>query len=133
MVVGESNGEGAKDKIRRNELEVFSVDDLNATVVRSSFASIEIPELGVRVEPKRGEAFVSNVEGVLQRVEKVVEMLSRDEEGEKRAKAAAIVKKIAQIKAGEANMTLILDDPTGNSAIISDKVKHHRDNDQKSK
>ncbi|RZN38062.1 MAG: ZPR1 zinc finger domain-containing protein, partial [Methanophagales archaeon ANME-1-THS] len=96
-------------------------EDLNALVVRSSSGSIEIPELGVSIEPKRGEAFITTVEGVLERVEDVVHLLSRDETGKERADE--VLKRIAQIKSGEAGMTLIIDDPTGNSAIISEKVK----------
>jgi len=108
-------------KRKRCELVVSSVEDLNALVVRSSAGSIEIPELGVSIEPKRGEAFISTVEGVLERVEDVVNLLSGDGTGKKRADE--VLKQIDQIKSGEASMTLIIDDPTGNSVIISDKVK----------
>ena len=113
-----------EEKRKRCELEVSLVEDLNVLVVRSSAGSIEIPELGVRIEPKRGEAFISTVEGVLERVEDVVKLLSRDRRGKEQADE--VLKRIAAIKAGEANMTLIIDDPTGNSAIISDKVKTYQ-------
>ena len=111
------------EKRRRYEMEISSAQDLNATVVRSSFGSIEIPELGVSVEPRRGECFISTVEGVLKRVEEVVKMLSRDVKGEKKKRAEHILKQIERIKSGDVSMKLIIDDPTGNSAIISDKVK----------
>ncbi len=104
-------------------MEISSPQDLNVTVVRSSFGSIEIPELGVSVEPRRGESFISTVEGVLKRVEEVVEMLSRDVKGKKKERAEHILKLIEQIKSGDASMKLIIEDPTGNSAIISDKAK----------
>ena len=113
--------EEEEKKRKRCELVVSSVEDLNALVVRSSAGSIEIPELGVSIEPKRGEAFISTVEGVLERVEDVVNLLSGDGTGKKRADE--VLKQIDQIKSGEASMTLIIDDPTGNSVIISDKVK----------
>ena len=113
-----------EEKRKRCELEVSLVEDLNVLVVRSSAGSIEIPELGVCIEPKRGEAFISTVEGVLERVEDVVKLLSRDRTGKEQADE--VLKRIAAIKAGEANMTLIIDDPTGNSAIISDKVKMYQ-------
>ena len=114
MVLSEEGG-------KRCELVISSVEDLNALVVRSTSGTIEIPELGVRIEPKRGEAFISTVEGVLRRVENVVKILSRDSTRKKRA--TDVLKRIDEIKSGEASMTLIIDDPTGNSAIISDKVK----------
>ncbi len=113
------------DKKRsRYEMEISSPQDLNVTVVRSSFGSIEIPELGVSVEPRRGESFISTVEGVLKRVEEVVKMLSRDVKGKKKKRAEHILKLIEQIKSGNASMKLIIEDPTGNSAIISHKIKH---------
>ena len=112
---GERSGRG-----RRCEFEVSSVRDLNARVVRSSFGRIEIPELGVSVEPRRGEVFISTVEGVLKRVEKVVKMLSRNARNEEKKRAEAVLKRLEKIKSGEgeAKVTLIIDDPTGNSAII---------------
>ncbi len=103
---------------KRHELLVSSVEDLSSTVVRSSYARIEIPELGVNVEPRRGESFITTVEGVLIRVERVVKMLWRNEEGEKRERAERLLQRIAEIKAGKASMRLIIEDPTGNSAII---------------
>ncbi len=113
----------SEEKMRRCEMVISSAEDLNAIVVRSSLGTIEIPELGVSVEPKRGEAFISTVEGVLKRVEDVVKMLSRDVEGARKKRAEDVLNRIAEIKSGEASMTLIIDDPAGNSAIISDKVK----------
>ncbi len=114
---------------RRYEVEISSVDDLNIRVVRSSFGRIEIPELGVNVEPRRGEGFITTVEGVLKRVEDAVRMLSRDvnDAGKKRAKQ--VLMQIDDIKAGNASMKLIIDDPTGNSAILSKKkikIINHR-------
>ena len=103
---------------KRHEMLVSSVEDLNTTVVRSSYGRIEIPELGVSVEPRKGESFITTVEGVLMRVERVVKMLSREEEGARKERAERILRRIEDIKAGKAKMKLIIDDPTGNSAII---------------
>ena len=102
----------------RHEMRVSSADDLNATVVRSPYGRIEIPELGVCVEPRKGESFITTVEGVLMRVERVVKMLSREEEGARKERAERILRRIEDIKAGKAKMKLIIEDPTGNSAII---------------
>lgn len=109
----------SEEKHERCELVVSSVEDVNAIVVRSSSGTIEIPELGVSVEPKRGEAFITTVEGVLKRVENVAEMLGRDDKSKERVNA--VFKQIDEIKLGKASMTLIIDDPTGNSAIIPNK------------
>ncbi|HID19636.1 MAG TPA: ZPR1 zinc finger domain-containing protein [Methanophagales archaeon] len=117
----------SKEKRRRSEMMISSVADLNAIVVRSPFGTIKIPELEVNVEPKRGEAIISTVEGVLSRVEEVVKMLARDVEGAKKKRADVILKQIEKIKSGEASMTLIIDDPTGNSAVIPDKLFFKKD------
>ncbi len=112
-------------KQNRCESVIASPEDVDAVVVRSSFGTIEIPELGVTVEPKRGEAFITTVEGVLKRVERVVQMLSKDAESKKRADA--VLKQIEEIKLGNAQMTLIIDDPTGNSAIIPNELFFKKD------
>jgi zinc finger protein len=72
------------------------------------------------VDPSEGESFISTVEGVLKRVERALKILSREEVGDKRKRAEQNLMFIEKIKAGKARMTLILDDPTGNSAIIRD-------------
>jgi len=116
----------AEEKRKRCEMVVSSAEDVNTIVVRSSSGTIEIPELGVSVEPKSGEAFISTVEGVLKRVENVVKMLSKDVTSKKRADE--VLKQIEEIKSGKASMTLIIDDPTGNSAIIPNKLFFKEDN-----
>ena len=109
-------------KKKRYEFKVRRCEDLNVRVVRSSFGRIEIPELGVSVEPRRGEAFISTVEGVLERVRRVVEMLAAsEEEHAKKKRAKEILRKIEEIKDGKECMTLIIEDPTGNSAIINER------------
>ena len=109
-------------KKRRYETVISSADDLNAIVIRSPFGTITIPELYVTVEPKRGDAFISSVEGVLNRVEGVVKMLAREVEGTGKERAETVLDQIDRIKAGKASMTLIIDDPTGNSAIIPNNL-----------
>ncbi|MGC9444410.1 MAG: ZPR1 zinc finger domain-containing protein [Candidatus Methanospirareceae archaeon] len=115
----------ADQKQNRCEKVIAAPEDIDTVVVRSSFGTIEIPELGVIVEPKRGEAFITTVEGVLKRVERVVQMLSKDAESKKRADE--VLKLIEEIKRGNAQMTLIIDDPTGNSAIISTELFYKKD------
>ena len=114
-------------KRTRCEMVISSTEDLNAIVIRSPFGTIEIPELFVSVEPKRGDAFISTVEGVLNRVEGVVKMLARDVEGTAKKRAETVLEHIDRIKAGKASMTLIIDDPTGNSAVIPNKLFFSKD------
>lgn len=108
----------------RHTLAVDRAEDLAIRVVRSMTASLAIPELGVEITPGPAcTGFVTNVEGVLDRIEKVVEATCRWNEGEKKEKACEILERIAQAREGKFPFTLILDDPSGNSAIISDKAQ----------
>ncbi len=111
------------DPPARYTLPVSSVDDLSVRVVRSMSASIEIPELGVRIDPGPvSQGFVSNVEGVLDRIEQVVKgALQWGNEVEKE-NAAALLADIVRVKAGTFPITLILEDPDGNSGIESERA-----------
>ena len=108
----------------RYEVSVDTEEDLGIRVVRSMSASLEIPELGVRIDPGPAcQGFVSNIEGVLDRVEHIVKgALLWEEEGE-RENARILLERIEGVKCGEIPITLILEDRSGNSAIISDKAK----------
>jgi zinc finger protein len=108
----------------RQEFRIETPDDLNTRVVRSMQGIVVIPELGVRIDPGPAcEGFISNIEGVLDRIKGVIEGViacgdeTEQENGEKFLEA------IESIKRGELPVTLIIDDPSGNSAIISEKTK----------
>jgi zinc finger protein len=108
----------------RYEMPVTTRDDLDIRVVRSTTSLIEIPELGVRIDPGPAcQGFISNVDGVLDRVEQVVKgALAWGNEAEKE-NACAILTDIALVRAGTFPITIILQDPLGNSALISDTAK----------
>ena len=107
----------------RYTLPVEKEDDLAIRVVRSMSASIEIPELGVRIDPGPVcQGFVSNVEGVLDRIEKVVKGALRWGTDVEKENAALLLADIARVKAGLYPITLIVEDPGGNSGIESERV-----------
>lgn len=108
----------------RYEMRIRESEDLNARVIRSSSGTIRIPELGIDVEPgPASESYVSNIEGVLCRIQEVVGMVSRWDEEEKRRRAEEILLELEKVKAGRRELTVILEDPLGNSAIISEKAR----------
>jgi len=97
---------------------IEALEDLKMSVVRSSNATIQIPELGVLITPGPiAEGFISNVEGVLERVEQVTRMLVRDPK--KRDRAERFLQRIKEARDGSIKFTLIIKDPLGNSAIIA--------------
>jgi len=102
---------------------VESEEDLAIRVVRSMSASLEIPELGARIDPGPVcQGFISNVEGVLDRIETVVKGALRWGNEVEKKNAAVLLANIARVKAGTFPITLILEDPSGNSALIADKT-----------
>jgi zinc finger protein len=98
-------------------------DTLGARVVRSSSGTWRIPELGFAAEPTTlSEAFVTNVEGMLDRARRVVlqARLLNEGDGVRTAVADSILVRIDRILAGAETATLIVEDPLGNSAISHD-------------
>lgn len=116
---------GQKDPLR---LEFRSQDeaDLQVRVIRSNSGTIRIPELGFLAEPTPlSESFVSNVEGVLERAKDIlltaVEFFGEDPE--KLALLHEYIARYEELVAGRLPFTLVIDDPLGNSAIVSDRVE----------
>ncbi|MGA2912793.1 MAG: ZPR1 zinc finger domain-containing protein [Methanoregula sp.] len=112
-----------ENKPVRFELQVDKAEDLSIRVVRSMSASLEIPELGVRIDPGPAcQGFVSNVEGVLDRIEEIVKGALVWGEDQEQENARVLLKKIDCVKDGSLAITLILEDRCGNSAIITKKA-----------
>jgi len=110
----------------RFTLVVESPEDLDIRVIRSISGTIRIPELGINIEPgPASESYVSNVEGVLCRIEDVVGMVTRwdDEPPGSIERAHEILGSLQQVRQGELRITIIIEDPLGNSAIISDNAR----------
>jgi zinc finger protein len=108
-------------------LSITTVDDLDARVIRSSSGTIRVPELGVNIEPGfASESYISNVEGVLDRIEGVVRFAtgSAKEAGNEESTRIGeqILENISLARIGQFPLTIILEDPLGNSAIASEKV-----------
>jgi zinc finger protein len=111
----------------RFTLQISSIEDLDARVIRSSSGTLRIPEIGVDIEPGfASESYISNVEGVLDRIEGIVEFATRSarEAGSQEAteKGEEILANIALAREGRFPMTLILEDPLGNSAIDCERA-----------
>lgn len=112
----------------RYELNVSSFDDLNARVVRSTSGTIRVPELGVDIEPGlQSDSFVTNIEGILNRIENIVQMNKKWAEAESQLiRIDEILRTISDIKSGRAQVTIIIEDPFGNSAIISKRASRRK-------
>ena len=107
----------------RVSIEVSGEKDMEIKVVKSSNATVKIPYIA-DIEP--GEAsngYVTNVEGLLKRVRQQVEAVRDFEEDDASVKRAKnILKKLNRVMWGDEKARIILEDPSGNSAILSDRA-----------
>jgi len=106
------------------EFTVENKKDLSVRIVKSSEGSVKIPQLKMDVTPGvASEGYVSNVEGLLERFKKILES-ERDnaDDEDVRKKAKNLLKKLWKIELGEEKVKIIIEDPSGNSAIISEKA-----------
>lgn len=109
---------------RRYEFIIDSPEDLKARVVRSSTGVVEIPELGVFIRPgPKSEGFISNVEGVLKRVEDAIGVAIGGASPVARKAGEEKLKILERMKSGESRGTLVIWDPRGLSAIAHPKAK----------
>lgn len=99
---------------------------LTTRVIRSNSGTVRIPELGFTAEPTPlSESYVSNVEGVLDRAKEIL-LTALGWNRDDAEKVALLQEYLARLEAfmhGRAPFTLIIDDPYGNSAIVSDAVE----------
>ena len=109
----------------RYEISVETPEDLNARVIRSTSGTIRIPEMGIVIEPGTvSESYITNIEGVLQRVQSVLMTASRwvQEDKEKFARSQELMHMLEEVIEGRTKITVVIEDPLGNSAIISKKA-----------
>ena len=105
------------------EFEISSEDDMKVRVVKSSEATVKLLHIATITPGPASQGYVTNIEGILSRVKYQVESakeMEEDDEGKKKAKN--LLKKLTRITWGQEKQKIIIEDPSGNSAIISDKA-----------
>ncbi|MAG50440.1 hypothetical protein CL621_02250 [archaeon] len=119
-VEAEEQKESAKYTITTEKEE-----DMKIRVIKSSNATVKIPQLRMSVTPGPASiGYISNIEGLLDRFVKIIEGKRDESEDPKEKKHAKnLLKKIRKVKFGDIPLKIIIEDPSGNSAIISDKAK----------
>jgi len=96
-------------------LRIENARELSSMVIKSSTAKIEIPELGITIEPgPSAQAYISTIEGILYRVLDVLEAFSMENRENYEVKRNEIMNAIS----GKVKFTFILEDPYGNSLVI---------------
>ena len=105
------------------EFEISSEEDMKVRVVKSSEATVKLPHLATITPGPASQGYVTNVEGILNRVKYQIESVKEMEEDEEdKKKAKNLLKKLTRITWGQEKQKLIIEDPSGNSGIISDKA-----------
>ncbi len=108
----------------RYVFEVSGKDDLQVRVIRSSEATVKFERIGTIEPGPAAEGFVTNIEGLIGRIKEQIEKVRDIEEDEDaRQKAKNLLKKLMKVLWGEEKLKITIEDPSGNSAIISEKAK----------
>jgi len=104
-------------------IDVNSKEDLNIRVVKSSEAVVKIPHVG-SIEPgPASNGYITNIEGLLNKFKEQIENLKENADDEEdKKKARKLLKKLNRVAWGSEKVKITIEDPTGNSAIISDKA-----------
>src|SRR3989344_2983314 len=100
-------------------------DDMKVRVIKSSEATVKIPQMRMSMEPGTASTgFLSNIEGLLNRFKKIIESERDNAEDQSiRKKAKNLLKKLWKVELGEEKLKIIIEDPSGNSAIVSDRAE----------
>ncbi len=103
--------------------EVSSDDDMNVRVIKSSEATVKIPRIATISPGPAAEGYVTNIEGLFERVKEIIDSnKDSDDDKDERKKAKNLLKKITRIMWGKEKIKITIEDPSGNSAIISDRA-----------
>ena len=97
--------------------------DLNALVVKSSQATVKIGNF-FTMEPGVGDGgFITTVEGLLLRIKQTLtDLMESEEDKDEKKKIWAKIKSLNKILWLESKAKIVIKDPSGNSAIVSDKA-----------
>ena len=105
---------------------VYNVEkpgDENALVIRASTASIKIPELGVEITPgPASRGYITTIEGIILDVIEKTKFLCSSPDAPKKT-CDEKIKELEDARNVAKPFTIIIIDPEGVSAIISDRVK----------
>lgn len=106
-------------------VEISSPDDMSIRIVKSAQATVKWPNLRVSIDPGlAAQGAVTNIEKMLNDIYKIVEAQRENEDdAAARKKAFKLMQKILDIKEGKQTTKLTIEDPTGNSMIVSDKAE----------
>ena len=110
----------------RYTLEVSSDADLNIKIIKSAEATVKIPRIITIESGPASEGYITNVEGLLERVKGMIQSAAdaeSEDDPSAKTKAKNLIKKLNKVLVGREPLKIIVEDPSGHSAIISDKAQ----------
>ncbi|XP_037044909.1 zinc finger protein ZPR1 [Bradysia coprophila] len=115
------SGGGIEDKGVKFEIAIQDREDMSRDVLKSDNCSLSIPELDCYVGPSALAGRFTTVEGILEAMKDQLTSqgaVFRDSEDvQTKNRMDIFLNQLDEIKSGERNVTLILDDPSGNSYV----------------
>ena len=103
--------------------DIEKEDDMKVRVVKSAEATVKIPRIVSITPGPASNGYVTNIEGILNRVLSHIKDAAEDaEETEEQKTAKRHIKKLQRAILGQETLKIIIEDPSGNSAIISDRA-----------
>lgn len=100
-------------------------DNLFTKVIRSTSGTVRIPEIGIDLEPgPASQGFITNLEGVLRKMEDVTQTAKdwNADNYQKVERCDWILDQISETIDGNLKLTLVLEDPLGNSVVDSEEA-----------
>jgi zinc finger protein len=112
-----------KNEPSKYTIDVNGEEDMKIRIVKSSEATVKIPRIMTMEPGAAAMGYVTNIEGILVRAKHALDIAKENEEDEsEKKKIKNMIKKVQDIMWGRDKITISIEDPTGNSAIISDKA-----------
>lgn len=107
---------------------IDSIEDLKVRVIRGSACTVRLLELDLEVRPgSHSTGYVSNIEGVLNRFQDVIDMVDRQAAIEANEEdivgLAKLTQAMIEIREGQRETTLQFLDPHGHSMILTENVQ----------
>lgn len=104
---------------------VNSKKDLDVVIVKSSSSKVKFPNIRKSINPsENSNGYITNVGGLIDKFEEILisEKNSCDDAKERKSIKNSL-KKLWKVKLGEVPFKIIIEDPSGNSVIVSDNVE----------
>ncbi len=104
-------------------LEIDDHNDMGIRVVKSAEATVKVPRIASIDPGPASNGYITNVEGIFQRIKEQLENIKdSDDDKDAQDKARKMIKKLNRIMVGQDKSKLVIEDPSGNSAIVSEKA-----------